>query len=106
MISIPQAFDWAWKYLHAGQWQQAEQLYLQILQADPNNVDAWHFLGLIAGQTGRDAQAVEYLRTALRLKPDFAAAHLNLGNVFMSQKQLPEAVTCYRQAVAAKVDFA
>jgi predicted O-linked N-acetylglucosamine transferase (SPINDLY family) len=106
MLSIQQALDLAWRHLQAGQWQQAEQLYLQILQVQPNQVDALHLLGLIAGQTGRDALAVDYLGAALRLKPDFAAAHINLGNVFMNQKKFPEAVASYRRAVSAKPDIA
>ena len=50
MLSIQQAFDLAWRHLQAGQLQQAEQLYLQILQVQPNHLDALHFLGLIARQ--------------------------------------------------------
>ena len=53
-ISVPQALDMAWKHFQAGQLQEAEQLYRQILQVDPNQVDALHLLGVIAGQTGRD----------------------------------------------------
>src|SRR5262249_30226479 len=30
-ISVPQALDRAWKHYQAGQWEQAEQLFLQIL---------------------------------------------------------------------------
>jgi Tfp pilus assembly protein PilF len=79
MFSVPQVFDLAWKHLQAGQLQQAEQLYLQILQRDPNQVDALHLLGLIAGQTGRDAEAIDYIRAALQLKPDFAARTITLA---------------------------
>ena len=69
----------AWKHYQAGQWQQAEQLYRQILQVDAGHVDALHLLGLIAARTGRDDLAIDYLNAALRLKPDFAEAHNNLG---------------------------
>src|SRR5262249_14224034 len=47
MISIQQALDMAWKHYQAGNLRQAEQLYQQILQVDPNQVDALHLLGLI-----------------------------------------------------------
>src|SRR5208337_782183 len=105
MISVPQALDMAWKHYQAGQWQQAEQLYLQILQVDPNEVDALHLLGVIAGQTGRDNLAIDYLNAALRLKPDFAGAHNNLGNVFIIQRKLPEAVASFQEAVRLQPDF-
>jgi tetratricopeptide (TPR) repeat protein len=106
MLSIQQALDMAWKHYQAGQWQQAEQLYQQILQMDPNQVDALHLLGLIAGQTGRDNLAVDYLTAALCLKPGFAEAHNNLGTVFNLQGKLPEAVASFRQAVRFKPDYA
>ena len=46
MTLVPQAFAAAWKHFQAGQWLQAEQYYRQILQADPNQVEALHFLGV------------------------------------------------------------
>jgi protein O-GlcNAc transferase len=105
-ISVPQALDMAWKHVQAGQWQQAEKLYLQVLQMDPNQVDALHFLGLIAAQTGRNDLAIDYLKAALRLKPDFAGAHNNLGNVFLIQGKFPEAVASFQQAVCLQPDLA
>ena len=71
-FSAAQAFDMAWKHYQAGRLQQAEQLCRQIVQADASHVDALHLLGLIAARTGRDDLAVDYLKAALRLKPDFA----------------------------------
>jgi protein O-GlcNAc transferase len=106
MISVPQAFDLAWKHLQAGRWQHAEQIYQQILQVDASHVDALQLLGTIAAQTGRDELAMVYLNRALRLKPDSAAAHNNLGNVFSRQRRFAEAVACFRQAVRLKPDHA
>jgi predicted O-linked N-acetylglucosamine transferase (SPINDLY family) len=106
MTSLPQALELAWKYFQAGQLQQAEEVYLQILQTNPNEVNALHLLGLIAGQTGRYDMAVDYLQATLRLKPDYAAAHNNLGNVFIRQGKQAEAVASFRQAALSKPDFA
>jgi protein O-GlcNAc transferase len=106
MISVPQAFDLAWKHYQAGRMQQAEQLCRQIVQADASHVDALHLLGLIAARTGRNDQAVDYLNAALRLKPDFADAHNILGVVLVNQRKLAEAVGSFRQALRARPDFA
>ncbi len=106
MISLAQALDMAWKYYQAGQLQQAEEVYRRILQVDPNQVDALHLLGVIAGQSGRYDVAVDYLKTTARLKPDFAAAHNNLGNVFILQGKLQEAADSFRQATRSQPDFA
>ena len=81
MLSLAQALALAVKQHQQGDLFQAEQLYRQILQVDPQQIDALHLLGLIAHQTGRPAEAVASIRRALQLRPDFADAHYNLGQV-------------------------
>ncbi len=100
MISVPQAFEMAWKHYQAGRMQQAEQLCRQIVQADGNHVDARYLLGLIAARTGRNDEAVDHLKAAVRLKPDFADAQNILGVVLVTQRKLAEAVGRFRQALA------
>ena len=97
--SLRQSLDAAWRHYQMGQWDQAEQLYLQVLEVDPNQVDALHLLAAIAGQTGRESEAIKYLRAVLRLQPGLAAAHNNLGNAFAAQGKFPEAVACFQEAV-------
>ena len=72
MASIAEVLALAVQHHQAGALQQAEQLYRQILQVDPQHVDALHLLGLLAKQAGRHDLACEYIRQALRLQPDFA----------------------------------
>jgi len=98
--------DLAWQHFQKGRLHEAEELYLQILQTDPDQVDALHLLGVIAAQAGRNDRAVDYLSAALRLKPDFAEVHNNLGNVFINQKKFPEAVASFEEAVHLQPDFA
>jgi tetratricopeptide (TPR) repeat protein len=104
-MSVAGSLDVARHYYEAGQLQQAEQQYQQILQVDPNQVDALHLLGVIAGRTGRHDLAVDYLKATLNLKPDFAAAHNSLGMAFILQRKLPEAVASFRSAVRCQPDF-
>jgi predicted O-linked N-acetylglucosamine transferase (SPINDLY family) len=104
--ALREALDRAWNHYRAGQWQQAEQHYRQILQQEPNQVDALHLLGMIAGQSGRYAEAAGYLQATVRLRPDFAAAHSDLGTVFILQQRFAEAVGSFREAVRSKPDFA
>jgi TonB family protein len=44
------------------------------------------------------------LREAIRLKPDFAEAHLNLGLALFKERQMIEAIDEYRQAIRLKSD--
>ena len=106
MSSVGQALHLAVQYHQAGNLQQAEQLYLQILQFEPNHVDALHLLGLVAVRTGRPGLACDYIRKALRAKPDFAEAHSNLGSVLVEMGLLEEAEAAYRQAIRLKPRYA
>ena len=64
------------RQLHAaGDLPKAESIYRQILQAENNNPDALHLLGLIAYQTGNNDVALNLITKALKSKPIFAKAH-------------------------------
>ena len=45
-------------------------------------------LGVLAWQRGQYEMAHAYLRQALRLQPDLAGAHINLGNLLKAQGKL------------------
>jgi predicted O-linked N-acetylglucosamine transferase (SPINDLY family) len=105
-LALPQALEEARQHLQVGGWQHAEQLCQQILRVDAGQVDAVHLLGLIAAQTGRYDLAGDYFKVTVRLRPDFAAAHNNLGNVFVLQGKLLEAVDSFRAAARCMPEFA
>ncbi len=44
-------------------------------------------------------EAILAFQQALRLRPDYAAAHCNLGNAFKDAGRLGDAIECYRRAV-------
>jgi tetratricopeptide (TPR) repeat protein len=100
MINIPEALALAVNAHQAGNLPRAEALYRQILQADPNQPDAWHLLGVIAQQVGQSAAAVECIGRAIQLNPVAAAYHNNLGEAYRGLERLDEALACYRRALA------
>src|SRR5689334_6494313 len=51
--SITETLDRAVGHHRAGQLAEADALYRQVLQADPNNAQAWHLLGVVANQVGQ-----------------------------------------------------
>jgi len=89
----------------AGRLQKAELIYRQILQTEPDNPIALHFLGLIAYQVEKNDMAVELIGKAVSLKPDYTEAHYNLGNALLVQGKLEEAAACYRRVLALKSDY-
>jgi predicted O-linked N-acetylglucosamine transferase (SPINDLY family) len=55
---------------------------------------------------GKLDEAVACYHRALKLKPDFAEVHSNLGNALKDQGKLDEAVACHRRALELKPDYA
>ncbi len=98
--TIQQALQIAVQHHQAGQLQQAEILYRQILAQQPNHADALHLLGLIAHQIGRHDLAVDLIGRAIAIQPAYPDAHVNLGSALKSSGQLDEAIVAYRQAIA------
>lgn len=63
-------YQQALHYHRQGQLSQAERLYCQILNSDPNHADSLHYLGLLYYQTERSAQAKNILEKALTISPN------------------------------------
>ena len=103
---ISQYLQAGMEHHQAGHLPQAEAIYRQILQVEPDHPGALHFLGLIARQVGNAEAAIELIGKALAFKPDYAEAHNNLGNVLKQQGRLEEAIASYRTALKLKPDFA
>jgi predicted O-linked N-acetylglucosamine transferase (SPINDLY family) len=89
-----------------GQLAQAEVLYRQVLEAEPDQPDALHMLGVLARQQGRAHEAVTLIGRALELRPDMAMAHNNLGNALLTLGRPREALASYDRAVALRPDYA
>jgi len=96
MPTIPELLAKAVEHHQAGRFQEAEQGYRQILQLDPNDINALHLFGVLCQQQGHHDRAVDYISAALRRKADFPEAHNNLGNALRAQGRLDEAVASYQ----------
>ena len=99
MATVPEALTIAVEHHQRSRLQAAEQIYRQILQAEPKHADALHLLGVIAAQVGKHALAIEHIARAIRVNGNVAAFHNSLGNALRYQGNLHEAAACYRQAL-------
>jgi predicted O-linked N-acetylglucosamine transferase (SPINDLY family) len=103
---LTQLFATAVQYHRAGRLRDAESLYRQILQADSNNADALHLLGVIAHQTGRQELAIDMIGRAIAQNGRMPAFHNNLGNAYVSLGKWQDAEASYRRALDCKQDYA
>lgn len=84
---------------------EAEQIYQQILQAEPNHAEALHLLGVIAHDRGKPELAVDYIQRALALDPNKAVYYGNLGLACQSIGRIDVATECLRRALMLAPDF-
>ncbi|HVT87919.1 MAG TPA: tetratricopeptide repeat protein [Tepidisphaeraceae bacterium] len=98
-VTIEQALNLGRQHQQAGQFQKAEQIYLQILQQVPNQPDALHLLGVVAQQVGRIDMAIELISRAIAGNPKAANYYSNLAEAYRSIGRLDEAEAACRRAL-------
>jgi tetratricopeptide (TPR) repeat protein len=106
MAADSEALASALSYLKAGELTQAERIYRESLQIDPNQAAAMHGLSGIAYQTGEYEAAIHWITKALAIQDTNAVFHSNLGAAYRATGRLEEAVACYHRALRLRPDFA
>jgi protein O-GlcNAc transferase len=89
-----------------GAFAEAAARYAAILQADPANADAYHYLAMISCQHGRFAEGAELARKSLAVDPRQAPVHFLLGRALSAQARLLEALASLDEAIRLAPDLA
>ena len=71
------------RYFKAGEYQQSEIEYKNVLRSMPDNVEAWSRLGIIYCDQGRTLEAAPILARALQLDTNNLDLHLKLGAIYL-----------------------
>jgi tetratricopeptide (TPR) repeat protein len=82
-----------------GELAKAMQTYEQVLKLEPKHFDALHHVGIVGFQIGNFDMAVNFIRSAVAVNPDDAAAHSNLGNALREQQRFEDALRSYERAI-------
>jgi tetratricopeptide (TPR) repeat protein len=106
MATISEALAIALQHHQAGRLDAAEQIYQRILQVEPEQPDALHFMGVLNAQLGRHQAAVDYITRAIAVRPNLAPYHLNLGLAYQASQKLDAAIASYRRALQLQPEFA
>jgi protein O-mannosyl-transferase len=91
-------------------WRQCEifrdklTLYQATLEKNPDSWIAQNNMGLSLTRTGRNQEAIEYFRQALRLQHNYLDAHINLADALDQIGRPYEAIEQYRQALSLSPD--
>jgi protein O-GlcNAc transferase len=84
----------------AGRLAEAESRYRQLLAQRPKHPEAMHYLGLLAYQNKRYADAVDLINDSIGVQADNPAAYSNLGNALAMLGRRAEAEAAFRSAIA------
>lgn len=87
------------EHQQAGRLDAAEQLYREVLESDPGNVEATSALGVIAVLRGRLDEAIALLEEAARRQPTLAIRHAILAEAYRRQGLLAEAYASANRAL-------
>ena len=92
--------------IHAGDWPRAAAVAARAVAAAPSSADAHHLVAVTARHTGRLEDAIASLERAVKLRPAFFEAWLNLGNAWLEAGDAERALERYAKAFALNPDSA
>ena len=98
------AMDDALAHHRAGRLDEAERRYLNIVEREPDNVQALTLLGTLHAQRGDYQKAIGMLGRSLAIDARQPFALNSLGNALNAVKRYRDAVAAYDKAIALKRD--
>ncbi len=89
--STPSELEVAEKEIKAGNYQRAIELLQKTVASDPQNADAWNYLGLSHRKLKRFDQAFGAYQKALAIDPEHRGANEYLGELYLQTGELAKA---------------
>ncbi|MFZ1660536.1 MAG: tetratricopeptide repeat protein, partial [Paracoccaceae bacterium] len=83
----------------AGKFAEAEAIALGLLKVHPDSAIGWNILGSAQAKLGKMTTAEQSFQRCIRLDPNYAEAHENLGRLMLDQKRDDDASEHFRRAV-------
>ena len=99
-MELQTVFERAFALHQTGRLAEAEPLYLQVLNATPQDFAARLLLGILRADQGRHPEALDLIGGALAIHPESDLALLNHGNVLAAMQRFDEALVSYDRALA------
>ena len=88
-----------WEAIQRGDGEKAAASFRAVLAANPDDARALAGAGIAAHMTGRADQAINYLKKAIQIEPEFVQASYMLGQIAYSQGDLDLAIKSYERVV-------
>ncbi|MDY6951424.1 MAG: tetratricopeptide repeat protein, partial [Thermodesulfobacteriota bacterium] len=94
-----------WTYERNEVWRDELSLWKDCVEKSPGLARPHNNLGLALAKQGKNEEAIDHYREALRIDPDSEKAHNNLGLALESQGKVEEAIRHYVEALDIRPDY-
>ena len=98
-LTIEEIFSLALQNQQKNNFKEALNFYNQVLEIDPNNLNARINLGAVFKGLGDNKKAKNCYEKVIEITPNYVNAHINLGNIFKDLKEYQKAKNCYEKAI-------
>jgi predicted TPR repeat methyltransferase len=105
-INLEEALVLAMECQRSGRLTDADALYRQILEMEPDRPDALHYSGVLAHQQGRLEDATDLIERSLALEPNQADCYSNLGIILHARGKIDDAIAACERAILLDPDHA
>jgi protein O-GlcNAc transferase len=103
-LAVEQVLQQAITHHQAGQFTEAEERYLSVLQAEPKHPDANHNLGLMAMQLGKAGMGFPYLQVAWETSPSVGQYWLTLTECLLEMGHAEDALLLIEDAIRRGIE--
>lgn len=97
-VNTKEQINNAIKLHQSGDFEEAEQMYSEILKTEPNNASVLNLLGLLKYQNKQFSVAASYIIKAIEISP-CAYFYENLGRIYTDNEDFNEAIFAYKKAL-------
>ncbi len=105
-IEVWNTYQAALQAQRSGDLDAARAGYLKVLQAQPQDFDVLHMLGVLETQQKNYSGALRLLKQALQIEPDNPTVHNNLGVALCGMNRHEEGLAALQRALALDAEFA
>ena len=103
MIEEKELFQKAFELHKQGKLDEAEELYLKVLEQNPENAEVLNFVGIINLQKFKLSQAEEYIKKAIEISPE-PYFYENLAKVYLEMEDTEKAISLYSELLKSQPD--
>ena len=103
-LTIDQILNQAIAAHKGSKFEEAEQLYKNILKAQPQNPDANHNLGVLKVSFNKSAEALPFFKTAIAVNPNIEQFWASYIDALVKENQFEEAEVSCRKAIELEPD--